>query len=114
MELVEQLCNCVRFEVFTAVTMKNSVSWDVTPCRFCVNRRFGGTYRLYLHGRKIRERGTSVSRWQQYVNPEVYLKAMTTTVSFIFSHYDLGLRLFIQPDHHRLDARLLNFIFYYF
>jgi hypothetical protein len=23
---------CVRFEVFTAVTMKNAVFWDVTPC----------------------------------------------------------------------------------
>jgi hypothetical protein len=35
--------------------------WDLAPCRSCVNRRFGGTYRLYLQGRKIRERGTSVS-----------------------------------------------------
>jgi hypothetical protein len=23
---------CVRFEVFTAVTMKNAVVWDVTSC----------------------------------------------------------------------------------
>jgi hypothetical protein len=23
--------------------MKNAVFWDVAPCRFCVNRRFGGT-----------------------------------------------------------------------
>jgi hypothetical protein len=30
-----------------------------------VNRRFEGTYRLHLQGKKIRERGTSVSRWQQ-------------------------------------------------
>jgi hypothetical protein len=29
------------------------------------NRRFGGIYRLHLQGRKIRERGTSVSRWLQ-------------------------------------------------
>jgi hypothetical protein len=28
----------VRFEVFTAVTMKNGVFWDVTPCK---NSRFG-------------------------------------------------------------------------
>jgi hypothetical protein len=41
----------VRFEVFTAVTMKNAVFWDVVSCRSCVNRR-----------RKIRERGISVSR----------------------------------------------------
>jgi hypothetical protein len=32
----------VRFEVFTAVTMKNAVFWDVAPCRSCVNRHFGG------------------------------------------------------------------------
>jgi hypothetical protein len=25
----------VRFEVFTAVTMKNGVFWDVTPCGSC-------------------------------------------------------------------------------
>jgi hypothetical protein len=36
----------VRFEVSTAVTMKNAVLWDVAPCWYCVNRRFGGTYRL--------------------------------------------------------------------
>jgi hypothetical protein len=38
----------VRFEVFTAVTMKIAVFWDVAPCSFCVNRRFGGSYRLHL------------------------------------------------------------------
>jgi hypothetical protein len=32
----------VRFEVVTAVTMKNGISWDVTPCGSCKNRRFGG------------------------------------------------------------------------
>jgi hypothetical protein len=32
----------VTFEVFTAVTMKNAVFWDVTPCGFGKNRRFGG------------------------------------------------------------------------
>jgi hypothetical protein len=33
----------VRFEVFMAMTMKNGVFWDVTPCGSCKNRRFGGT-----------------------------------------------------------------------
>jgi hypothetical protein len=43
--------------------MKNTVFWDVALCRSsCVNQRFGRTYRLHLQGRKIRERGTSVSR----------------------------------------------------
>jgi hypothetical protein len=40
----------VRFEVFTAVTMKNAVFWHVAPCRYFVNQRFGGTYRLHLQG----------------------------------------------------------------
>jgi Ca2+/Na+ antiporter len=43
--------------------MKNAVFCDVAPCRSCVSRRFGGTYRLHFQSRKIRERGTSVSRW---------------------------------------------------
>jgi hypothetical protein len=43
----------VRCEVFTAVTMKIAVFWDVAPCRHCVNRRFGGTYRLHLQGRNL-------------------------------------------------------------
>jgi hypothetical protein len=31
------------FEVFTAVTMKNDVFWDVTSCGSCKKRHFGGT-----------------------------------------------------------------------
>jgi hypothetical protein len=46
----------VKFEVFTAVTMKNAVFWDVAPCRYCVNRRFGGTYRLHLLTLVLRSR----------------------------------------------------------
>jgi hypothetical protein len=33
----------VRFEVFTAVTVKDGVFWDVMPCGSCKTRRFGGT-----------------------------------------------------------------------
>jgi hypothetical protein len=33
----------VRFEVFIAMTMKNGIFWDVTPCGSCTNKRFGGT-----------------------------------------------------------------------
>jgi hypothetical protein len=74
----------VRFEVFTAVTMKNTVFWGVAPCRCSgLNRRFGGTYCLHLQGRKIRERRTSHLltlvprsriflrwRWRRYVPPK--------------------------------------------
>jgi hypothetical protein len=36
-ELTERGISFVRFEVFTAVTMKNAVFWDVTPCGSCKN-----------------------------------------------------------------------------
>jgi hypothetical protein len=49
----------VRFEVFTAMTIKNAVFWDVTPCRSCMNRHLGETYRIHLQGIKIRERGAA-------------------------------------------------------
>jgi hypothetical protein len=41
-----------RFEVFTAVAMKDVVFWDVAPCGPCKNRRFGGEYRLHHQGGK--------------------------------------------------------------
>jgi hypothetical protein len=49
----------VRFEVFTAVTMKNGVFWVVTPCGSCKNRHFGGTWRRLHPGDKIGELGTT-------------------------------------------------------
>jgi hypothetical protein len=37
----------VRFEVITAVVMKSTIFWDITPYSpLKVNRRFGGTCRL--------------------------------------------------------------------
>jgi hypothetical protein len=37
----------VRFEVSTAVTIKNVVFWDASSCGSCKNRRFGGMHRLH-------------------------------------------------------------------
>jgi hypothetical protein len=46
--------------------LKSSVFWDITPCSpLKVNRRFRGTYRLYLQGRRTsRTRNQPESRWQ--------------------------------------------------
>jgi hypothetical protein len=60
--LLKNYClKLVRFEVFTAMTINNAVFWNVAPCRYFVNRRFGGTYRLHLQGRRnpraINQRG---------------------------------------------------------
>jgi hypothetical protein len=41
----------VGSEVFTEVTMKYAVLWDVAQYRSCQNRRFGVTCFLYLKGR---------------------------------------------------------------
>jgi hypothetical protein len=38
-----QTLNTVNLEVFTAVTTKNGVFWDVTPYGSSKNRRFEGT-----------------------------------------------------------------------
>jgi hypothetical protein len=44
----------VGFEVFTAVVLKSIFFWDMTPCSaLSGTRRFGGTYRLHLQGRRI-------------------------------------------------------------
>jgi hypothetical protein len=44
----------VGFEVYTAVAMKSSIFWDTTPCSpLKVNRRFGGTCRVHVQGRRI-------------------------------------------------------------
>jgi hypothetical protein len=39
---------------FPGVTMKRTVVWAAMPCNSEIVRRFGGTYRIHLHGRKIR------------------------------------------------------------
>jgi hypothetical protein len=44
----------VRFEVFTVMTMKNAVFWDVMPCGCYKNQYFGGKYCLYHQGDKNR------------------------------------------------------------
>jgi hypothetical protein len=50
----------VGFEVFTAVVMKSTIFWDMTLCSpLSCNRRFGGTYRLHLQGRRIISARTS-------------------------------------------------------
>jgi hypothetical protein len=47
-------CYCEGFDVFIAVVLKSIFFWDMTPCSaLSGTRRFGGTYRLHLQGRRI-------------------------------------------------------------
>jgi hypothetical protein len=57
---VQQFFHCVGFEVFTAVVMKSIIFLYMTPCSpLSCNRRFGGTYRLHLQGRRMISARTS-------------------------------------------------------
>jgi hypothetical protein len=37
------LCYLIQLRLKNNICLKNTVFWDVAPCRSCVNRRFGGT-----------------------------------------------------------------------
>jgi hypothetical protein len=50
-----------RFDVYTALSMKNAVFWDVMPCGFRENRGFVRTYRLHHQGDKNRRARNNVS-----------------------------------------------------
>jgi hypothetical protein len=60
----------VGFEDLTAVVMKGTVFWDITPCSSLkVKRRFGGTYRFHLQVRRESQaRHKRESRWQAEVD----------------------------------------------
>jgi hypothetical protein len=51
----------VVFGVFTVVTVKNAVFWDVTPCGSCKNGRFGRMYHLHHQGDKNWQSKNNVS-----------------------------------------------------
>jgi hypothetical protein len=53
--------SCVRFEVFTAVTMENGVFWDVTPCGSCKSRRFEELSASFIRMTRNGELGTTLA-----------------------------------------------------
>jgi hypothetical protein len=67
----------VRFEVFTAVAMKNGVFWDVTTFGSCKNRSFGGTYSFHHQGdshtaqlprRRHSSTRAEFAEWEQWIS----------------------------------------------
>jgi hypothetical protein len=50
------------FEVLTPVVKNVAILSDIAPCSRYVNRRFGGTYRFHLQGRKSAERETNLQK----------------------------------------------------
>jgi hypothetical protein len=69
----------VEFEVITSVVMKSTIFGDITPCSpLKVNRRFRGTFRLHLQGRRISRGRSQRERWQ--VETLVFCSAYFSTL----------------------------------
>jgi hypothetical protein len=56
----KQKLKYVRFEVLTAVTVKNAFFRDVKPCDSCKNRRFGERISFIIRLKRMSEVGTSL------------------------------------------------------
>jgi hypothetical protein len=103
--------------------MKNSVFWDVGPCKFCVHRRLGGTYRPLFQSRKFRERGTSVS-WVFSTGGSVCSHMLTLVlrsqifIPWIWKRHIPPKRRFTQDLHGATSQKtalfLLKLIFYFY
>jgi hypothetical protein len=58
-------------QVPTAVVMKSTIFWDITPCSpLKVNRHFGGKYRLNLQGRK--NKPSKKPAWNQVASRDCF------------------------------------------
>jgi hypothetical protein len=85
-----------------SIKLKSTISWDRTLCSpLNVNRRFGGTYRLHLRGRRIGlARNQRESRWQA----ETSVDFQRTTWRYIpedstlHNHHCENLKSYIQHN----------------
>jgi hypothetical protein len=71
------------------VNAKNSIFWEVALCGSCENRPFGGTCRLHLQGRKIRELRKSVNSC--YASYEIFYSVSCMKNSIQRSHRNSSL-----------------------
>jgi hypothetical protein len=65
--------------------MKNAVFWDVAPCRYCVNRRFG-------------ERISSIFRIEKFASEDFSTLKMEAIRSHETSVYSISTRRHIPED----------------
>jgi hypothetical protein len=63
----------VGFEVFTAVTVKSTVFWDVILCSLVEVQHFGGTYYLQIQGRRVNQTTSKKQAENQQAVPVAYL-----------------------------------------
>jgi hypothetical protein len=92
-----QISHCIEWEINLLV--KSNIFWNKTPCSpLKINRRFGGTYRLLLQGRRVSRQETSVKARGK--------KNKQTSV-----HFQLNTRRYIADDNtlynHCWDPQIL-------
>jgi hypothetical protein len=63
---IEKCAACVRFEVFTAVTMKNTVFWDLTPLGFVITDVSKERIASIIRVEGVRELGTTLAVTSSY------------------------------------------------
>jgi hypothetical protein len=124
--------NSVGFEVFTAVVMKSIIFWDVTPCSLLrFNRRFRGTYRLHLQGRRkdfqqvsrcLMKFFSSILNTEAICSSETSVASQQTTRRHIPEddtlHYQLCLLTYVTATRQELvynigPRRIVMWDFYY-
>jgi hypothetical protein len=83
-ELESQFMVIVMLELRTKSLKKNALFWDVAPCDFIINRRFGGTCRLHLQGRRNNSSEEKLDGSLQKDYSSGALKALIITLEGIF------------------------------
>jgi hypothetical protein len=86
---------CIRADVFTAVTTRNAFFWDVAPCSYCKNQRFGGMYGLHHQSDKNAELGTTFAVTS---NPRTLRSMIVATLFSLTSFLTRVIRRNIPED----------------
>jgi hypothetical protein len=71
------------FEILTAVIMKSTAFRAVTPCTSEGALRFGGTYRLFLQGRRVSQARKKQKQAATWVCRPVLLAVLSLSVNLL-------------------------------
>jgi hypothetical protein len=109
----------VRFEVFTAVTMKNAVFWDVASCRSCVNRRLEEPrFTQDLHGTTSQKTAFFISfhlyktcwNFRHFGQFQLCRSLLIVLILWLLSHLLRNIREFYYSHHSQLHMKYQVFL----
>jgi hypothetical protein len=104
LSFIESIRILPRSEILTAVNMKSTIFWNITPCSpLKVRRRFGESYRLHFQGQMNREKYQHERGWQAAVFTLVSYFAYSTLKMMIWysetsAEFELNIRRYISED----------------